>query len=150
MKVTGQCHCGAVTYRLVTEELPAIYACHCLDCQTTSGSAFGLHALLPAEAIEVEGLLSEYSYERAGYVSSQRRCSTCHTRIYNSTSAAPGMLVLRAGTLDNSAKIRPMAHIWTRRKQSWVTIPDHVPAWPESPTAQEFAEAMELSHTVRC
>lgn len=135
-----------MTYRLVAEELPAIYACHCLDCQTTSGSAFGLHALLPANAIQVEGTLSEYSDERGGHVSCQRLCSQSHTHIYNTTSAAPGMLVLRAGALDDSARIAPVAHIWVRRKQGWMQVPSHLPAWPESPTQQAFAEALEQSH----
>jgi hypothetical protein len=52
------------------------------------------------------------------------------------------MIVLRAGTLSASDKLTPVAHIWVKRKQNWVVIPDDVPGWPESPTPQEFGEAL--------
>jgi len=45
--------------------------------------------------------------------------------------------------LDNSHLLNPMAHIWVKRKQPWLTIPDGVPSWPESPTPEEFAAAVQ-------
>lgn len=143
MKITGGCHCGAVSYVVATDNLPPTYACHCLDCQTTSGSAFGLHALLPADALQISGELSDYCYEGAHQASQQRLCGHCHTRIYNTTSAAPGMLVLRAGTLHNSAEIEPIAHIWVKRKQPWLQLAEGIPSWPESPTAEAFAQVLQ-------
>ncbi|MFJ7285690.1 GFA family protein [Pseudomonas sp. NPDC099000] len=145
MEITGKCRCGAVSYILAMGSLPATYACHCLDCQTSSGSAFGLHALLPEGVITVNGLLVDYANNGAGQVSCQRICPQCHTRLYNTTSAAPGMVVLRAGTLDDSTQINPIAHIWVKRKQAWVWLPDDVPAWPESPTPEAFAQALAKS-----
>jgi len=142
MKITGGCHCGAVSYVVATENLPPTYACHCLDCQTTSSSAFGLHALLPVDALQVSGALSDYHDAGASHASRQWRCARCHTRIYNTTSAAPGMLVLRAGTLQNSAAIEPVAHIWVKRKQPWLQLAEGIPSWPESPTAEAFAQAL--------
>lgn len=39
MKVTGQCHCGAIGYEAEID--PArVSACHCTDCQRLSGSAY--------------------------------------------------------------------------------------------------------------
>jgi hypothetical protein len=63
--VTGGCRCGAVTYAIALSGLPACYACHCLDCQTWSGSAFALHVLLPADVLSVEGPLVSYEHEGA-------------------------------------------------------------------------------------
>ncbi|WP_172149491.1 GFA family protein [Pseudomonas tumuqii] len=143
MKITGGCHCGAVSYVVATDNLPPSYACHCLNCQTTSGSAFGLHALLPEDALQITGELSDYRYEGTHQASHHRLCAHCHTRIYNTTSAAPGMLVLRAGTLHNSAEIEPIAHIWVKRKQPWLQLDEGCPSWPESPTPEAFAQAMQ-------
>ena len=143
MTLSGKCRCNAVSYTLNSDRPLAIYACHCKGCQTWSGSAFALHVLAAVDAISLDGPLSEYAYEANGQHSRHHLCSRCHTRFYNTTSAAPGMLVLRAGTLDNSPSLQPVAHIWTSRKQAWLTLPDDVASWPQSPTPQEFALALK-------
>ncbi|AZV26634.1 aldehyde-activating protein [Pseudomonas syringae] len=142
MTLTGQCRCSAVRYQLNTDVPPAIYACHCTDCQTWSGSAFALHALLPADALTLTGPLTTYAYDLNGQHAEHQVCSVCHTRLCNTTTAAPGMKVLRAGTLDESRSLQPMAHIWVSRKQPWLTLPEGLPSWPQSPTPQAFGEAL--------
>ena len=142
MPLTGQCRCRAVSYTLAADLPLAVYACHCRDCQTWSGSAFALHALLPEGAIHAEGPITEYAYDSHGLHSRHSICGVCHTRLYNTTSAAPGLQVLRAGTLDNSPSLQPVAHIWVQHKQPWLTLPDGLPTWPQSPTPEAFAEAL--------
>ena len=145
MTQNGSCQCGAVTYRIAQEDLPQTYACHCLDCQSWSGGAFSLNALLPADSLTVEGPLARYAHETpSGSHSVQQVCATCHTRIFNTNEAVPGMVILRAGTLANSQSLEPAAHIWTRRKQSWVNLPSDVPAFEETPTPTAFASALAL------
>jgi len=51
----GGCRCGQVRYRATVDRLPRVYACHCRDCQTWSGSAFSLQFFLPEDSLEVEG-----------------------------------------------------------------------------------------------
>ncbi|MGM3390134.1 GFA family protein [Stutzerimonas stutzeri] len=145
MKITGGCYCGAVRYKVAMDKLPLTYACHCLDCQTASSSAFGLHALLPEETLHINGALNSYRYGNTGLASHHRLCAECHTRIYNTTNAAPGMVVLRAGTLDKSCVIEPSAHIWVTRKQPWLQLPIDIPHWPKSPTPEAFAQALVRS-----
>lgn len=144
MPVKGACRCEAVTYTVKTENLPTIYACHCVDCQTWSGSAFAEHALLPEEAIDISGPTTVYTHTGVGgFVSRQIVCEVCHTRICNSNSAVPGMLVLRAGTLEASDRLEPSAHIWVKRKQPWLVIPVGVPSWEETPSPLEFGAALQ-------
>ncbi|WP_447743122.1 GFA family protein [Pseudomonas laurentiana] len=38
----GQCRCGQVTIEIVAQQLPPLYACHCLNCQRLSGSALSI------------------------------------------------------------------------------------------------------------
>ena len=47
----GGCRCGAVRYKLALDTLPLTYACHCLDCQTWSGSAFSQQTFVPEAAL---------------------------------------------------------------------------------------------------
>ncbi|HGM5580465.1 TPA: GFA family protein [Pseudomonas putida] len=138
MKIQGGCRCGAVSYHATSDAEPAVYACHCLYCQAWSGSSFALHALLPEGAFTLEGPIEEYSVDSGHH----RACAVCHTRIYNTTPAAPGIWVLRAGTLVQRARLTPVAHIWVRHKQPWLALPPEVPTWDESPTPEAFAAAL--------
>jgi hypothetical protein len=138
--IEGGCRCGAVRYRLKIDTLPKVYACHCLDCQTWSGSAFSLQCVVPEEALEVTG--EPHLYERPSddgtRISRQRGCPICITRVYNTNTRRPGFAVVRAGTLDRSDELAIVAHIWTRRKLSGIDIPAAVPSWPENAPLADF------------
>lgn len=142
MSVAGGCRCGAVRYTLDVERLPSTYACHCHDCQTWSGSAFSQQAIVPESALTVTGPVEIYELRTQDRVSSQRFCATCHTRVFNTNTRRPGLAVVRAGTLDDSDKLNVVAHIWVKRKQPWIVIPDGVPHWQEHAPAPEFAAAL--------
>ncbi len=102
MRITGQCRCGQVTLEIVAQQLPPLYACHCLNCQRWSGSAFGLHMLSAASAVQVCGETAIFDHEYQGQTSTQHACGKCHTRMFNETTAAPGMRVVRAGILEGA------------------------------------------------
>jgi hypothetical protein len=141
--IEGGCRCGAVRYTLAVDALPRAYACHCRDCQTWSGSAFTLQTFMPEAALSVSGLLTVYEMiTPSGNQSRQRMCPVCHTRIFNTNSARPGVVVVRAGTLDRSDELDVVAHIWVKRKQPWLTLPPDVPAWNESAPAAELMRAL--------
>jgi hypothetical protein len=78
---------------------------------------------------------------RSGSISTQRMCGACHTRIYNSNSAKPGFVILRAGSLDRSDELDVVAHIWVKRKQPWLELPEDVATWPES---APFAKLLQV------
>lgn len=138
--IEGGCRCGAVRYRVKADKLPNVYACHCRDCQTWSGSAFSLQAIVPEDALEVSGTPALYERHNAesGRTSYQRGCPTCFTRVYNTNSARPGMAVIRAGSLDRSDELNIVAHIWAKRKLSGIEIPEGVPSWPENAPPMDF------------
>lgn len=138
MSIEGGCRCGAVRYTLSIDHLPPTYACHCLDCQTWSGSAFSQQALLSEEAVHISGPVVFYDRTTGDRTSHQRMCGICHTRLYNTNTRRPGIAVMRAGTLDDSDRLDVVAHIWVKRKQPWLIVPDGVPSWPESAPPEDF------------
>lgn len=142
--IEGGCRCGAVRYRLTTDAMPPVYCCHCQVCQTWSGSAFTEQALISDAQIEITaGEIEIYDNITAtGATSRQRLCGTCHTRLWNTNSARPGLTVVRAGTLDASEALVPCAHIWVKRKQPWVVIDPAIPSWPENAPPAEFMAAL--------
>ncbi|MEJ1967582.1 MAG: GFA family protein [Rhizomicrobium sp.] len=142
--IEGGCRCGAIRYRVRLDKLPNVYACHCLDCQTWTGSAFSTQFIVPEEALEVSG--APYVYERVSEdgarISRQRGCATCLTRVYNTNTRRPGLVVIRAGTLDRSDELVIAAHIWAKRKLKGIDIPPDVPNWPEAAPPADFLAAL--------
>ncbi len=142
--IEGGCRCGAVRYRVRLDRLPNVYACHCLDCQTWSGSAFSLQFIVPEDALDVTG--TPHLYERVSddgeRISRQRGCATCLTRVFNTNTRRPGLAVIRAGTLDRSDELAIVAHIWTKRKVKGIDIPAGLPQWPEGAPPADFVAAL--------
>ncbi len=142
--IEGGCRCGRIRYRVTADKLPNAYACHCLDCQTWSGSAFSMQVILPESGLQVTGdpALFELTSPDGARISRQRACPVCFTRVYNTNSARPGLAVLRAGTLDRSDELRIVAHIWAKRKLAGIDIPGNVPSWPEGAPPADFIAAL--------
>ena len=126
------------------DKLPNVYACHCRDCQTWSGSAFSVQFIVPENQFEVTGepQLYELTSPDSGRASRQRACPVCFTRIYNTNSGRPGFVAVRAGTLDRSDELKIVAHIWTKRKMAGIDIPQNLPNWPESAPTADFIAAL--------
>lgn len=142
--IEGGCRCGRVRYRAVVDGLPNVYACHCRDCQTWSGSAFSLQFIVAEDRFEVTGepALYERASPESGRISRQRACPVCFTRVYNTNSARPGLAAIRAGTLDRSDELKIVAHIWTKQKLAGIVIPEDVPSWPENAPPADFIAAL--------
>jgi hypothetical protein len=142
--IEGGCRCGRVRYRIALAELPRVYACHCLDCQTWSGSAFSVQFIVPEDRFEIVGepALFELTSPDGTRTSRQRACPACFTRVYNTNTRRPGMAGVRAGTLDRSDELAIVAHIWTKRKLDGIEIPASLPAWAEGAPPAEFAAAL--------
>jgi hypothetical protein len=88
MPLTGTCECGALTYGIAGAALH-VYACHCLNCQTRSGSAFAEHAMVPNATFHCRGDTVGYSRQANGIEFEEVFCSACHTRIFNRNSMPP-------------------------------------------------------------
>ena len=130
MASQGGCACGSVRYRL-TEEPLVVHVCHCLDCQTLSGSAFALNLWMAKKGVEVSGdTLNTFELKggsgRAHHVSF---CKQCGTKLFSDYSGAKNSLFVAAGTLDDASDVRPTMHIFTKDKQPWVNIDDGAPAF---------------------
>ena len=112
----GGCSCGELRYTFSCDIL-SCYACHCLDCQTRSGSAFTLSAIVPASALSVtKGIPKKVSWE----VAISTMCSNCGIHLWSIPNSMPDFATIRVGTLDDTTWVNPVAHIWTVSAQSWV------------------------------
>ena len=74
----GGCGCGDIRYQFTCEPL-SCYACHCTDCQTRSGAAFTLSAIIPlAEVSVTRGDPGVWQLEIADF----RYCMRCGVKLW--------------------------------------------------------------------
>lgn len=119
----GGCLCGSTQYELVSEPI-TLYACHCTDCQTASGSICTLIMRLPSDGLKIVAGNPE-PFERARTDGRKKlifRCPACLTALWGSHATRSEYVSLYAGTLDKSSMLSPIGHIWTNSAQSWVSI----------------------------
>ncbi len=141
----GGCNCGQVRY-LVTREPLTCYICHCHLCQKRTGSPFSMSVVLPAGGIEIvagEPGRSERKLPGGG-VNASWTCSTCYSRLWTERVSGPTMN-LRAGTLDDTSFMQPVAQFWVSSAQPWAVLPD-VLAFQEDPTDLAAVRAAWKAH----
>jgi Glutathione-dependent formaldehyde-activating enzyme len=54
MKVNGACHCGIITVEGEADP-EKVTICHCIDCQTSTGSAFRVTVTVPGDTFAITG-----------------------------------------------------------------------------------------------
>ena len=147
----GGCACGAVRYRMTGAPM-FVHCCHCTSCQTETGSAFVINALIEGERIEMlvgapEAVMTP---SESGKGQEIMRCPTCHVALWSHYATLGRKLAfVRVGTLDAPGAVPPDVHIFTRSKLPWVVLPAGVPAvevyydsaalWPEASLARRKA-----------
>ncbi|GAA0482796.1 hypothetical protein GCM10009096_26440 [Parasphingorhabdus litoris] len=135
----GGCQCGAVRYTFDCP-IPSAYACHCGECKKQSASAFSMSIPMDYGALTVTG--SPKLFETTAYSGKRKYnyfCGECGTRLWHSGTNPPTAVTLKVGTLDHSADIVPVGHLWVSKKQPGIlldpevdqyqTQPDDVIAW---------------------
>lgn len=121
----GGCQCGNIRYRL---HAPArmLYVCHCTDCQKQSASAFGMSLIMDADQVEiVRGADLLRHWDTRGDDGALKRCyfcPDCGTRLMHGSDDPGEAFSIKAGSLDETRDLRPIAHIWLQSAQPWVAI----------------------------
>jgi hypothetical protein len=113
LPMEGGCHCGAVRYA-VTARPMAVNACHCDDCKRLSGGPFGLYLHVAKNALEISGGVRDRFIRTGGSGNAIpiERCAVCGTRMWHLPEVAPDLVILCAGTLDDSGWAIPTSHIF--------------------------------------
>ena len=122
LKFSGGCQCGKVRYSIAGKPVLA-YCCHCSDCQQQSSSAFGMSVWFPTNCFRLTaGEL--FTWRTRGDSGNEKLCAfcpECGSRIYHAISDQPDTLSVKGGSLDDIRDIPPIAHIWTRSAQPWIS-----------------------------
>jgi hypothetical protein len=133
-KIRGGCMCGKVRYSSDAE--PGLTAvCHCVDCQKQSGSALSIVVAVPTDAISFEGEMTLYKTDgkETGQAVNRYFCASCGSPLYSDPDVMPGMIFVKAGTLDDTSWLKPELNMWCDTAQPWVAIDDNLPRFPGNP-----------------
>ncbi|MEQ1890884.1 MAG: GFA family protein [Alphaproteobacteria bacterium] len=116
----GGCLCGQVRYHFNAAPM-AVVVCHCTHCQKQSGSAFSTNVIVPAADFVVAGQETIFNDtgDSGGKVE-RRFCNRCGSPIRSLIGNMPGIIALKAGTLDKPLDMKPAMQIWRRSAQSWI------------------------------
>jgi hypothetical protein len=127
----GGCACGAIRYRLTAAPM-FVHCCHCTSCQTETGSAFALNAMIEGDCVELTAGAPQavMTPSESGKGQEIMRCPDCHVALWSHYGSARRRIAfVRIGTLDTPAACPPDVHIFTRSKLPWVVLPEGAAAF---------------------
>jgi len=137
---TGGCLCGAVRYAGKGDPVIAGH-CYCVDCRKASGTGHGSHMGMMADAVSVTGDVKFYdSPTDSGNEVSRGFCPNCGSAIYSKNSGMPGMVFLRASSLDDPEVFQPMFAVYASRAASWDKPDPELQAFDEMPPPEAMAD----------
>jgi hypothetical protein len=131
--ITGGCLCGRVRFRIAAQPL-AMRLCWCRLCQYLAAGNATVNLVFPSDAISIEGELSDFpSTAESGRRMHRRFCPNCGTQMFSEAEERPHLIIVRNGTLDDTALMKPDATIWTSQAPEWAWVDESLPQHPGQP-----------------
>lgn len=118
---TGSCLCGNVRYK-TSGALRPIVACHCEQCRKTSGHHVAATSALKSE-ITIEGDVTWYE---ASDTARRGFCAICGGNLFWERHTSDRLSIF-AGTLDDTAGLKVIGHIFVDDKADYVELTDGLP-----------------------
>ncbi|MGI9406626.1 MAG: GFA family protein [Hyphomicrobiaceae bacterium] len=116
MKLTGSCHCGAVTFSVETPEAVPYLRCYCSICRKTAGSGgYGINIGARTDTLVVKGEDHIRRYHPATGetgtgatgASGRRFCGRCGSPLWNFDDRWPDFIHPHAGAIDGDLPVPP-------------------------------------------
>lgn len=127
MKIEGGCYCGEVRYRFAGEPGPAMQ-CHCRECQYIMGGNPNVFVIIPESGLQfTQGELSSFQRRDLETAATRHFCPKFGTAGGTTTSGAPGVFVVKVGTMDDSAFFQPDMTIVTKDVMPFRHISTEIP-----------------------
>lgn len=132
MTRTATCTCGQLSITVEGECL-GNGICHCLACQSRTGSVF---ATLGAWAAPFEVKGEATQYVRTGDAGAQFRfnfCPVCGSTVFHTEEGDDRIVMVAIGCLGDPDFPAPMDSVYDRSRHHWVQLPQGVTAFARNP-----------------
>ena len=115
----GGCACGAVRYKIDAEPAMAGH-CQCRKCQQLSGGGHATFVVFAADAVEIKGKLTFWSYTAdSGNIVSRGHCPACGSTVQIRNAGFADMVGVPVGSLDDPADVSPNMSFFSTSAQPW-------------------------------
>lgn len=113
---TGSCLCGSVNYKSDSDPL-VIQNCHCDQCRKATGSVYLTNLFIKEENFEITGEVNNYTHlSDAGNNMTKYFCPNCGSQVFGKNSGRPGIITIRAGTVNEKDIIKPIRNLFLKSK----------------------------------
>jgi len=139
--IQGLCECGDLKLEIKKDPL-FVHACHCLDCKRKTGSSFGITCIVLAADIRILcGTLCEIKTSPRTIA---HMCSSCNSEIYKVSTAFKGTALLQTRCVADLRQLKIGAHIWVKRMDHWLQLPENIPRFEEGYNRDADIEVLDL------
>lgn len=116
----GGCLCGAVRYVIKGEPMMTA-VCHCTHCQRQSGGVFSTN-LGVAETNYAQTGETKVFEDRgdSGQPVWRHFCGACGSPIISKVAVMPGLVMVKAGTLDDMSGLTPSVEVYADHAAAWM------------------------------
>lgn len=132
--LSGSCLCRAIRYE-VSVPITELRACHCKDCQKSSGAGGSVNAMLPSSGFRItHGTPKRFTVTAdSGRTLHRFFCGDCGSPLFSRREVLPEVTSLRIGTLDDAPVMKITANIWTKSARPWAFIDPAAKQFPGQP-----------------
>lgn len=116
----GRCLCGNIRYVLKSEPSMAV-VCHCTHCQRQSGGVFSTNLVIAERDYIQQGETKVFQDKGdSGQPVYRHFCGDCGSPILSKVAAMPGVVLVKAGTLNDFSGLTPAVEVYTDHAAEWV------------------------------
>ena len=127
VNVTGSCLCGGVAFE-VTGPLREIIACHCKQCQKTSGHHVAATSCMDADLVFTSH--ETLTWYRSSDFAARGFCNRCGGNLFYKHDERPTTSIM-AGMLDTPTGLEIAKHIFCADKSDFYAINDGLPQFEQ-------------------
>ena len=126
----GGCLCGAVRYEWRGTGASASY-CHCSDCQKATGGPYTVGVGVAAAGLTLRsGKTKAYTtIADSGNPITREFCPECGSPLFTRAEVCPGMVWIKAGSLDEPELVRPTHQSWVEMAVTWAYLDRDLPGF---------------------
>ena len=137
MPIAGGCLCGQARYSC--DEESGGGHCHCIDCRKASGTGHGSHMIVPESAFRFSGEIKFFDKAAdSGNMVHRGFCPHCGSALYSTNDGMPGVVFVRASSLDDLEVFKPQMVVYTDRAATWDLMDMTLPRFARMPSPDEM------------
>ena len=130
----GSCLCGDISYQYEASQSATALHCHCRDCQKVTGSGKATIVMFPEDAVVIDGTFKQYSSLGSdGSHVNRGFCPRCGSQMFTHVDEIPGMLFIKAGTMEDSSWVQVALNCWESTASVWSPADDSVQGVAKNP-----------------